>query len=227
MKKTEEFVMKQITILLVDDQILLRDALQTIFNLEEDMSVVGVASNGKEAYELVNTLNPDIVLMDIKMPVMNGVEAIKSIKRDFPNTLILMLSTFADEDQIIECLAHGALGYLLKDMNGDRLVSSVRDAANGHHILPSKVAAKLAARLYQTKENQRALHSVKVNNEELTEREKEIASLIMKGLTNREIAATLFIGEGTVRNYISNLYSKVGTNDRSKLLLYLQDLDIS
>ncbi|GAA0325546.1 response regulator transcription factor [Bacillus carboniphilus] len=218
--------MNPIRILLVDDQTLLRDALEVILNLEDDFEVVGVASHAQEAYDLVKTLQPDLVLMDIKMPVMNGIEGTKKIKADFPSTLILILSTFAEEEDIVECLAHGATGYLLKDMHGDRLLNAIRDAANGQFILQGPIAAKLASRLFQM--NQYAspipnLHNVQV---ELTDREKEIASLIVKGYTNREIAKALFISEGTVRNYISTLYSKMGTSDRSKLLLFLKELGI-
>lgn len=223
----EGSVIKKLRIVIADDQTLFREGLQTILNLEEDMEVVGVAENGQEALELVNRLQPDVVLMDIEMPVMNGVESTRRLKEQLSHTKVLILSTFAEDNYIVEGLAHGACGYLLKDLHADTLISSIRSAAAGQFVLPAPIATKLASRLLKSSEGLNAPfgHHGKLDHmvEELTEREKELASLIVKGFTNKEIASRLFISEGTVRNYISVIYSKLGTSNRSRAILLLKD----
>ncbi|WNS75741.1 response regulator transcription factor [Bacillus sp. DTU_2020_1000418_1_SI_GHA_SEK_038] len=221
-------VIKKLRIVIADDQTLFREGLQTILNLEDDMEVVGVADNGQKALEIVLKHDPDVVLMDVEMPVMNGIESTRHMKEQFPNTKVLILSTFAEDNYIVEGLAHGACGYLLKDLHADTLISSIRSAATGQFILPAPIAAKLASRLLKASEitDTPFAHHRKPEHliEELTEREKKMANLIVKGFTNKEIAARLFMSEGTVRNYISVIYSKLGTNNRSKAILLLNDL---
>ncbi|MED0672443.1 response regulator transcription factor [Aneurinibacillus aneurinilyticus] len=218
-----------IKILIADDQTLMREGLRTILDLEDDMHVVGTAGNGQETYEMVHKLMPDIVLMDIKMPVMDGIESTKKIKKKFPQTIVLILTTFAEDEYIIEGLANGASGFLLKDMQGDKLIATIRDAARGQMMLPAVIAAKLAARLsHFSSQAQSAIHTERLKEQgiELSEREKEIASLMLLGMSNRQIAKSLFISEGTVKNYISVIYTKIGTNERSKAILYLKELGI-
>ncbi|WP_047984775.1 response regulator transcription factor [Ornithinibacillus californiensis] len=214
-------------IVIADDQTLFREGLQTIINLEDDMEVIGVAGNGQEAIELVQKLQPDVVLMDVEMPVMNGVESTRHIKDKFPDTKILILTTFAEDNYIVEGLAHGASGYMLKDLQADTLISSIRSAADGQFMLPAPIATKLASRLYESSaivdtpfaRSRMSEHVM----DGLTEREKDIAALIVKGFTNKEIAARVFMSEGTVRNYISVIYSKIGTSERSKAMILLKE----
>ncbi|MFF2092750.1 response regulator [Paenibacillus sp. NPDC058174] len=221
--------MKPITIVVADDQMLTREGLRTILDLEEDMAVVGTATNGQEACELVEQLRPDLVLMDIRMPVMNGIEALKRIRLSCPETAVLILTTFLEDEYIIEGMASGAKGYILKDMEGDKMIASIRDTASGQFVLPSVVAAKLAAKLNEVTSNfeqwqnlsKSQLQAVHVK---LTEREKEVAALIIRGLSNREIAEALHVAEGTARNYISNLYGKMEVSDRAHAIIRLQDL---
>ncbi|MCP1357480.1 response regulator transcription factor [Aneurinibacillus migulanus] len=218
-----------IKILIADDQTLMREGLRTILDLEDDMQVVGTTENGQETYEMVHKLMPDIVLMDIKMPVMDGIESTKKIKQKFPQTIILILTTFAEDGYIIEGLANGASGFLLKDMQGDKLIAAIRDAARGQMMLPAVIAAKLAARLsHFSSQAQSAIHTERLKEQgiELSEREKELAILMLQGMSNRQIAKTLFISEGTVKNYISMIYAKIGTNERSKAILYLKELGV-
>lgn len=212
--------MKKIRILIADDQTLMREGLKIILDLEEDMEVVATAENGNQAYQLSGEFNPDIVLMDIRMPEMDGVESTKLIKRDFPDISVIMLTTFNDEEYIIQALSYGAGGYLLKDIPGNKLIEAVRSSANGTLILPAPVAAKLSAKLSQITLEGRLMD--KAFPVKLSEREKEIASLIVEGQTNRQIASRLFISEGTVKNYISTIYTKIGINDRTKAALYLK-----
>ena len=212
-------------ILLVDDQILMRDALKTILNLEDDLEVIATAGNGLEAFEKAKELQPDIVLMDIEMPVVNGIEGIKLIKQELPDMKVLILTTFAEEDYIIEGLLHGAVGYLLKDIPGDKLIQSIREAWTGHLMLPAHVANRLVARLHTLSpaEGRPAVHGgVKAPGFSLTEREREVATLMVQGHKNREIADLLFVSEGTVKNYVSVIYSKVGNSERSKVVEVLE-----
>jgi DNA-binding NarL/FixJ family response regulator len=216
-----------ISLLIADDQTLLRDGLQTILNLEDDLNVVKVVGNGLEAYEAVGELRPDVVLMDIKMPILDGIEGMKRIKRDYPSTIVLMLTTFAEDKFIVDAMAGGADGFLLKDMPGDRIIQVVRDAVDGHVILPGAIAAKLAARLSAFNPaaadtfDEKALKHARLT---FTERERKIIILMLEGHTNKQIAGTMFMSEGTVRNYISVIYNKIGTNDRQEAIALLKEL---
>lgn len=212
-----------IKILVVDDQTLMRDGLKTILDLEEDLEVVGTACNGKEAYKLVKQVKPDVILMDIRMPILNGVEATKLIKEEFKDISIIILTTFDTDDLIIEALACGADGYILKDIDGDRLIQSVKDCYNGDMILPAKIAAKLVTRVLKTQkvisENEMDLNSFQI-----TEREKEICKLLCEGYTNKQICNKLFLTIGTVKNYITSIYNKLGVSNRISAILFLKTM---
>ncbi|GFZ33586.1 putative transcriptional regulatory protein YfiK [Clostridium zeae] len=210
-------------ILIVDDQTLMRDGLKTILDLEDDLEVIGTASNGKEAYDLVGKLKPDVILMDIRMPVLNGVEATKIIKAEFSDVSIIMLTTFDTDDLIIEALECGADGYLLKDIDADRLIQSIKEAANGDMLLPAKVAAKLVNRVLKTK-NEDKENTVDFDALKITEREKEICMLLCEGYSNKQICDKLFLTLGTVKNYITNIYSKLGVTNRTAAILFLKKI---
>ncbi len=214
-------------IVIADDQRLLRDGIATILSLEEDLDVVGAAENGLEAVQLVRSLAPKIVLMDIKMPVQDGIEALKTIKAEMPEVKVIMLTTFAEDKFIVEAMSAGADGFLLKDMPSERVVQTVRDAAAGQLMLPSSIAAKLAARL-MTLTNVKAdvFDEAKLKREGLlfTDRERRMILLMIDGSSNKQIAASLFMSEGTVRNYISVIYNKIGTNDRQAAVQRLKEL---
>ncbi|MHA6481859.1 response regulator [Paenibacillus sp. strain BS8-2] len=210
-----------ITIVIADDQMLTREGLKTILDLEEDIEVVGVARNGAEACELAARLHPKLIVMDVQMPEMDGIQALKQIKKSLPETFVLMLSTFLDDNYIVDGMAQGASGYMLKDMDADKMIAAIRDTVSGQFILPSAVAAKLASRMMKLSVEQQAAAAVQ-SNVQLTDREKELARLVLKGYTNREIAAAMYISEGTVRNYISNLYSKLEVMDRVQAIVRLQ-----
>lgn len=210
--------MKKIRMLIADDQTLMRDGLKTIFDLEDDIEVIATAENGEQALLLTQQLRPDVVLMDIRMPIMDGVESTRLIKKQFPEVIVIILTTFNDDEYIVQALSFGASGYLLKDMPGERLIQAVRDGITGNLMMPSSVAAKLAGRL----SNMRKAEMDRIK--ELSERELEIAKLIVQGKSNRDIANMLYITEGTVKNYISAIYNKVGTNDRAKAIQRLKEL---
>lgn len=219
--------MGKMRILVVDDQTLMRDGLKTILDLEEDMEVVGTAGNGQEAYDLTVALSPDLVLMDVRMPLMNGVESMKRIKRNFPETNVLILTTFDEDDYILEALANGANGFLLKDMSSDKLIEAVRDGGKGQTMLPSSVAAKLVARLSSssipTSKSVCSSNEMKLYSH-FTEREKEVISYMILNYSNKEIAVKVGITEGTLKNYITVIYEKIGTNERLKAVSYLKEI---
>lgn len=214
-------------ILIADDQALIRDGLQTIIELQEDMKVVGIAKDGQQACELTEKLKPDLVLMDIKMPGMDGIESTRWIKKHVPETIVLILTTFAEEQYIIDGLIGGASGYLVKDLSSEKIVSSIRDAVQGQFLLPASIAAKLSARLSYlsgTLESVINKDRFKEGDIHFTEREKEIILLMVEGKNNQEIAGILFMSVGTVKNYISNIYQKIGTSDRTKAVVILKEM---
>ncbi|MFD2330368.1 response regulator [Cohnella sp. GCM10020058] len=213
-------------ILIADDQTLMRDGLQTIIQLENDMEVVGTAENGEDACALAIRHRPDLVLMDIRMPVMNGIEAVKKLRQDAPDVRVLMLTTFDEDDYIIEALANGAVGFLLKDIQSDKLLQAIRDASRGEMMLPAGIAAKLAARLSSPHAGKPSSLRARGRTDGLkfTDRELSIIALMVEGRTNREIAGQLFMSEGTVKNYVSTIYDKIGTNDRTQAVIWLKEM---
>ncbi|MFC4302963.1 response regulator [Cohnella boryungensis] len=215
-------------ILIADDQALMRDGLQTILQLEEDIEVIAVAENGEEACRLVALHNPDLVLMDIRMPVMNGIEAVKKLRIESPDTRVLVLTTFDEDEYIIDALASGAVGFLLKDIPTEKLLQAIRDAARGELMLPSSVAVKLASRLSAPAPGRAVAARTRPRTAELkfTNRELSIIAHMVEGRNNREIAQLLFMSEGTVKNYISGIYDKIGTNDRTQAVIWLKDMAI-
>ena len=211
-----------VNIMIVDDQLLFREGLKTVLNLEDSINIISAVANGKEALSLLNpSALPELVLLDIRMPEMDGVETVKHIKQTYPEIKVLMLTTFNDEEYIMEALANGANGYVLKDIEIEKLVEAIHDAIGEKIILPPSVAAKLAQGLLKItpKKPSSALA-------ELSEREKEISTMLTLGFSNKQIAMGLFISEGTVRNYISNIYSKIGVNDRTNAVLLLKSYDL-
>jgi DNA-binding NarL/FixJ family response regulator len=208
-----------VNIMIVDDQSLFRDGLKTVLDLEKNISVTATAANGKEALLSLSAITlPDLILLDIRMPEMDGVETVKQIKQTHPEIKVLMLTTFNDEEYVMEALANGANGYVLKDIEIEELVEAIDDAVNGKMILPSSVAVKLAQGLHKIVPQKPSPVLA-----ELSDREKEIATMLTQGFSNKQIAMALFISEGTVRNYISTIYSKIGVNDRTNAVLLLKN----
>ncbi len=209
--------MNQITVLLADDQTIIRDGLRALLETNPDIQVVAEAKNGMEAYEQTKIHRPQVVLMDIRMPQMGGVEATRLIKRDFPETAVLVLTTFDDDESILGAITHGASGYLLKDICGVKLAEAIRDAVQGSVILPGNIAAKITKHIGMQGKAESSL-------EDFTQREQDIIRLLMQGKSNQEIAQTLFLTVGTVKNYISQIYSKAGITDRANAILHFKEL---
>lgn len=213
--------MRRFQILIVDDQALMRDGLKSVLSLEEDFEVTGTAANGAEALRIIEVTPPDVVLLDIRMPIMDGVACIKEIRKINQHVKVIMLTTFNDEEYIIEALANGASGYFLKDIEAEKLISSIRDCAEGRTIIPHEVALKLAQGL--TKISCEKAKAPELNEFELTDRELELCSMMVQGFTNKQISMMLYITEGTVRNYICNIYNKIGISDRTQAVLFLKE----
>jgi DNA-binding NarL/FixJ family response regulator len=209
-----------VRVLIVDDQALMRDGLASLLSLEHGITVVGAASNGEEAVKQVTALQPDVILMDVRMPIVDGVAATVQIRRDFPDTPILMLTTFDDDAYVLAALRAGANGYLLKDLPAADLAQAIRAAHGRIYQLDPTIAAKLVATLVPPPS---APTPPNPPIAELTEREREVLRLVSTGATNREIADALFIGEATVKSHISNILGRLGLRDRTQAAMYARD----
>lgn len=216
---------KHYRLIIADDQLPTREGLKLILESEGDMDIVALAKNGLEAYEQARALAPDLVLMDVQMPIMDGITALKKIKQDCPDVAVMILTTFMEEEYIVEGMASGASGYVLKDIDGDKLIASVRDAASGRFLLQGVVAEKLAIRLRELGRKAAAVATEQNKLPRMTEREEEVARLLVKGLNNQEIGRQLSISDGTVRNYISVLYGKLEVNSRAEAIVKLLQLN--
>lgn len=200
-------------VLIVDDDALIRDSLKIILGLEEDIQVTGTACNGQEAFEMCKREVPDIVLMDIRMPVMDGVLGTKLIKSTFKDIKVLILTTFKDDEYIKEAVKNGAEGYILKNQSSDSIVESLRTVSKGNTVFHREVADTLSSMLRE--ENRKSPESYG-----MTDREFEILRLIGEGLSNREISQKLYLSDGTVRNYVTGLLEKLELRDRTQLAIF-------
>jgi DNA-binding NarL/FixJ family response regulator len=203
-----------IKVLIVDDQELIRASLSIVLGGETDFEIVGVAEHGQMAIELTKQLSPDVVLMDIHMPLMNGVEATAQIKKEFPQVKVMILTTFEELDYVRDALAAGAEGYLLKAIHPKDLAAGIRLVHHGGTLITQEIAKQLITQWINPVEPVKEVR--KNNNFRLTEREIEVLEELSNGSTNREIARKLYLTEGTVKNYISNIYSKLEVTGRHK-----------
>jgi DNA-binding NarL/FixJ family response regulator len=206
-----------VRVLLVDDQALFREALATLLEVRPEIEVVGEAANGAEAIDKVAILRPDVVLMDLHMPVLDGIAAARRLRVEQPDTRVLALTTFDDDEDVFAALRAGAAGYLLKDVTSDRLVEALLAAARGESVLQPSVAARVVARFAELPDDVPPRPQPLVVP--LSERELEVLRLLADGGSNREIASALFLAEGTVKNHVTNVLAKLGARDRTQAAL--------
>ncbi len=227
-----------VRVLVVDDQRLMREGLASLLSIQDGIEVVGTAINGQDALEQAQQLHPDVILMDVRMPILDGVAATLQIRQQLPTCQILMLTTFDDEEYVINALRAGATGYLLKDIPASDLAKAVQAAHKGIYQLDPAIASKVVASLTNPQQpapiiqqrqpassgpvtNNKPAHGLP--NAEITTREIEVLRLIAIGATNKEIARRLIISEGTVKNHISNILSRLGLRDRTQAAIYARE----
>ena len=206
--------MDKIKILIADDHSIVREGLKQLLELEPDFEVIGQASNGVETIEKVKELDPDVLLLDINMPVMNGIKALKKIKDEGIKTRVVILTIHEDKEYLMETMQIGAAGYILKDSDSASFFKAIRDAYHGEAYIQPKLAAELIKEFNKPK-----VMKVKSENE-LPQREYEVIALIADGLNNKDIAERLFISEKTVKNHVSNIFRKINVSDRTQAAIY-------
>lgn len=212
-----------IEIMIVDDQAIVREGLKMILSLHEEIAIVGEAGNGEELLALICDQQPDVVLMDVRMPVMDGIEALKVVKQTYPRVKVIILTTFDEDEYIFSGLKFGADGYVLKDSNSNEIIKAIKAACEGNMLLDAHVGSKISRLLHSMQ--QPSFHEDKRMepwSEMLTPREIEVGQLIMQGKSNKQIGGALFLTEGTVKNYVSKILDKLELHNRTELVLYFQ-----
>ena len=216
-----------IRIMVVDDQQLMRDGLASLLSIQENIEVVGTAANGQAAIEQALIEPPDVILMDVRMPVLDGIAATRQIRAQLSACQVLMLTTFDDEDYIVKALVAGASGYLLKDIPAEDLATAIRLVHRGIYQLEPSIVGTLVGTITdiapQTSPDSNESPTQSLSFDKLTEREIEVLRLIATGATNREIAAELVISEGTVKNHVSNILSRLDLRDRTQAAIYARE----
>jgi DNA-binding NarL/FixJ family response regulator len=213
-----------IKVLVVDDEVLLRAAFSSLIEAEDDLEVVGTAANGQQAAELAEKLMPDVVVMDVRMPVLDGIEATRRITRDRPGSRVLILTTFDLDEYVFEALRAGASGFALKSRPPEELLSGIRTVAAGEALLAPNVTRRLIAHF-----TDRTGPAAKTpwGLGELTEREREVLALVARGLSNAELAATLHVSLPTAKTHVSRILAKLGARDRTQLVILAYESGIA
>ena len=215
---------RPVRVLLVDDQSLFREALATLLGVREEVEVVGEAADGAAALECAARLQPDVVLMDLRMPGLDGIAATRRLRAQQPAVRVIALTTFDTDEEVFAALRAGAVGYLLKDVSSGRLVEAVLAAARGESVLQPSVAAKVVARVAALPDE--AVPRPRPPLVPLSERELAVVRLLAEGRSNKEIAADLYLAEGTVKNYVTALLGKLGARDRTQAALRARALGL-
>jgi len=200
-----------IRVFLCDDQIVVTEGLRKILSTDPEIEVLGAAHNGEELLELIKKDTPDLVLIDLKMPIMNGIQTTRKLRLDYPNVHVLVLTTYDDDEWIFDALGAGAEGYLLKDLPPEQLIAAIKGTAKGKSYIDPKITSKVINKAASVPQTAKSEHRF-----DLSEREMEVLKLIAKGFSNANIAERLFLSEGTVRNYTRGIFSKLGVSARTQ-----------
>jgi DNA-binding NarL/FixJ family response regulator len=217
--------MKKLRLMLVDDQSLFREALRTLLSLQPDFEIVAEGENGERAVALARVHQPDVILMDLRMPVMGGVEATRRVLAAVPAVKVVVLTTFEEDEEIFEALRAGALGYLLKACSAEKLNESVRAAARGTAVLEPSVTGRMMAELTRLSAHE-GRRMPQVLADPLTDRESDVLRLLAAGCSNKEIGTRLTITEGTVKNHMTNVLGKLGVLDRTQAALRAREMGL-
>lgn len=209
-----------IKVLIADDQELIRQSLEIVLNLREEISIIGTANNGKEVLDFLKKNQPDVILMDVRMPEMDGVECTKQVKEKYPKIKIIVLTTFGDEEYVFSALKYGASGYLLKGISMDDLEKAIHTVYNGGAMINPEITSKVVELFSEMAQSNYDITIEASNVDRVTDAEWEIIRLVGRGMSNREIADKIGLSEGTVRNYLSTILSKVGLRDRTQLAIW-------
>lgn len=209
----------RIRVLLAEDQALIRRGLRTLLEAEPDIQVVDEAVDGEEAITKAKALDPDIVLMDIRMPVRDGIEATRLVKEQHPRAEVIILSAYEDDELVFEAIQAGATGYVLKDITPENLVRAIRAVHRGQAMMHPSITRKLVERL-SSLAKERAVGTSRIHSDGLTDREVEILVEMARGASNREIAAKLYVSESTVKSHLRSIYKKINVRDRAQAVAY-------
>ncbi|QHQ63385.1 response regulator [Anaerocolumna sedimenticola] len=212
-----------ITIIIADDQDIIREGLKMILSLDDNVKIIGEAENGKQLLEILSFEQPDVILMDIRMPVMDGIEATAVVKRLYPNVKIIILTTFDEDEYLFGSLKNGADGYVMKDSGSKAILSAIQGACLGSMILDSSISGKTVNVISGFDTSKKVIEDL---NGILTPRELDVVKQLLLGKNNHDIGETLFLTEGTVKNYISHILSKLELSSRAELLVYLQNVHL-
>ena len=205
----------KINVCLVDDQMLIREGIKSLLNLSNKVAVIAECSDGSELADCISHSSPDVILLDLSMPIMNGIDTLKWMKAEAINIPVIVLTTFDDHEWVLQSIQEGAKGFLLKDVSLDTLVEAIESVNNGQsHIQPA-----ITERLLSSISNQNTSTTAHSKTEALTEKEQEILRLMASGCSNKEIALALYKSEGTIKNHVSNILSKLGVRDRTRAVL--------
>lgn len=216
-----------IKVVIVDDQEIVREGLKMILSLHEEIEIIGEAFNGEDLLRLLETNNPEVILMDIRMPVMDGIKATKLVKEKYPQIKIIILTTFNEDEYIFDVLKNGADGYILKDSPSKEIIESIKTACEGNVLLNPKVTLKVIQALNSMNDFEKNISPKEKKQLDsqfnlLTQREKEVTEHILQGKSNKAIGEAMFVTEGTIKNYVSKILEKLELNNRAELMLWCQ-----
>jgi DNA-binding NarL/FixJ family response regulator len=215
-----------INVIVADDQELVREGIKMILSLYEEINILGEAENGKQLIMLLEKLQPDVILMDVRMPIMDGVEATKIIKEKYKNVKVIILTTFNEDEYIFKAIKNGAEGYLLKDAGSEYIIKAIKSVYNGAMLLDPEVTVKVVKAFNSITNEKQSFDNLKYKLDILTPREIDVAKLVAQGKSNKDICKILFLTEGTVKNYVTRILEKLELNSRTELAVFVSQAGI-